>query len=202
MLTVVDRDAQAGRWDHPDQGMSGPTDDRPDEVEASFVRGDDDAMRRLYDRYGSMVFGLCVRSLPADQAQDVTQEVFLSAWRSRDRYDPARGRIGAWLMRIARNRVVDQVRREGRHEQRRSGAQADHLPSEDVIEQTSVQMLVADALRELPERPRRMIALAYFQDLTHPQIAEETGTPLGTVKSDIRRGLARIRSALEVKHDG
>lgn len=170
------------------------------DVETAFVRGDDDALRRAYDEYGRLVYSFCARSLDGERAKDVTQEVFLSAWRARERYNPDKGRLGAWLMGIARNRVIDNVRSEKRHSDRRADEDSVDLATEAEVERTSDQMLVADALRELPERSREVIMLAYFHDLTHPQIAERTNIPLGTVKSDIRRGLARIRRHLETQH--
>ena len=171
------------------------------DVETAFVRGDDDALRRAYDEYGRLVYSFCARSLGSERAKDVTQEVFLSAWRARERYNPDKGRLGAWLMGIARNRVIDNVRSEKRHSDRRADEDSVELSTEAEVERTSDQMLVADALRELPERSREVIMLAYFHDLTHPQIAERTNIPLGTVKSDIRRGLARIRRHMETQHD-
>jgi len=165
------------------------------------VRGDDDALRRAYDEHGRLVYSFCAKSLGSERAKDVTQEVFLSAWRARDRYNPEKGRLGAWLMAIARNRVIDNVRSEKRHSDRRADEDTIELSTEAEVERTSDQMLVADALRELPERSREVITLAYFHDLTHPQISERTNIPLGTVKSDIRRGLARIRRHLEAQHD-
>lgn len=171
------------------------------DVESAFVRGDEDALRLAYDEYGRLVYSFCARSLDPERAKDVTQEVFLSAWRARERYNPEKGRLGAWLMGIARNRVIDNVRSEKRHSDRRADEDTVELSTEAEVEKTSDQMLVADALKELPERSREVIMLAYFHDLTHPQIAERTNIPLGTVKSDIRRGLQRIRRHLETQHD-
>ena len=170
-------------------------------VEAAFVRGDDNALRLAYDAHGRMVYGFCARSLDPERAKDVTQEVFVSAWKARHRYDPSKGRLGAWLMAIARNRIIDNVRSEKRHSDRRADEDAIDLSTDAEVDATSDKMLVADALLELPERAREVITLAYFHDLTHPQIAERTNIPLGTVKSDIRRGLARIRQHLENQHD-
>lgn len=171
------------------------------DVESAFVRGDEDALRLAYDEYGRLVYSFCARSLDPERAKDVTQEVFLSAWRARERYNPEKGRLGAWLMGIARNRVIDNVRSEKRHSDRRADEDTIELSTEAEVDKMSDKMLVADALKELPERSREVIMLAYFHDLTHPQIAERTNIPLGTVKSDIRRGLQRIRRHLETQHD-
>ena len=190
--------ARAARYDRRVTAAEAPT---GHDVETAFVRGDDDALRRAYDAHGRMVYGFCARSLDPERAKDVTQEVFVSAWKARHRYDPTKGRLGAWLMAIAGNRVIDNVRSEKRHSDRRAEEDAIDLSTEAEVDATSDKMLVAEALRELPERARQVITLAYFEDLTHPQIAERTNIPLGTVKSDIRRGLARIRLHLENQHD-
>ena len=170
-------------------------------IETAFVRGDEDALRLAYDEYGRLVYSFCARSLDPERAKDVTQEVFLSAWRARERYNPEKGRLGAWLMGIARNRIIDNVRSEKRHSDRRADEHTVELSTEAEVDAMSDKMLIADALRELPDRARTVITLAYLHDLTHPQIAERTNIPLGTVKSDIRRGLARIRRHLENQHD-
>ena len=168
------------------------------DADARFARGDDDALRRAYDEHGRLVYSFCARALGPERAHDVTQEVFLSAWRARDRFDPAKGNLAAWLTGIAKNRIIDAVRAEKRHSDRRAPESADDMPTESETEYLGDQMLVADALRALPERSRKILTLHYFEDLTHPQIAERTQIPLGTVKSDIRRGLDRIREHMEV----
>lgn len=170
------------------------------DAESAFARGDDDALRRAYDEHGSLVYTFCARALGPERANDVTQEVFLSAWKARDRFDPAKGNLAAWLTGIAKNRIIDAIRAEKRHSDRRAPETTDDLPTEPEADALGDKMLVADALRTLPERPRKILALHYFEDLTHPQIAERTQLPLGTVKSDIRRGLERIRQHLEVQH--
>lgn len=172
-----------------------------DPAEAGFAAGDDAALRAAYDAHGPSIYTFCVRALGEDRAKDVTQEVFVNAWRSRDRFDPAKGSLGAWLMGIAKFRILDNLRAEKRHSSRRADAEVAErtaaMSTGDDVEALSDRMLVADALRALPERSRTVIELAYFGDLTHAQVADHTSLPLGTVKSDIRRGLALIRSHLE-----
>ncbi|MDH3754255.1 MAG: sigma-70 family RNA polymerase sigma factor [Acidimicrobiia bacterium] len=172
-----------------------------DAVEAAFAQGDEDALRAAYDAHGSLVYSFCRRSLGDDRAKDVTQEVFVSAWRARERFDSSKGSLAGWLMGIAKNRLIDNIRAERRHASRRADSEPVELPVESNVERVGDRMLVADALKSLPERSRTVIELAYLSDLTHTQIAEETSLPLGTVKSDIRRGLASIRRYLEPSHD-
>ena len=186
---------------HYSRGVTAAEVPRADDVEVAFARGDADAVRLAYEAHGRVVYGFCARSLDPERAKDVTQEVFVSAWKAHHRYDPSKGRLGAWLMAIARNRIIDNVRSEKRHSDRRADEDSVELSTEAEVDATSDKLLVAAALGELPDRAREVITLAYFHDLTHPQIAERTNIPLGTVKSDIRRGLARIRHHLENQHD-
>ena len=172
----------------------------PGDVELAFAAGDDDALRRVFEAHGSLVYTFCARSLDHDRAHDVTQEVFLSAWRARDRFDPSKGTLAGWLIGIAKNRIIDNVRAQKRHSDRRADDDGAEIAVASDVDDIGDRMLVAEALRSLPERPRQVLTLAFFEDLTHPQIAERTKLPLGTVKSDIRRGLARIRSHLELQN--
>jgi RNA polymerase sigma-70 factor, ECF subfamily len=169
-------------------------------VETAFAEGDDEALRAVYDTYGPLVYSFCRRSVGEDRAKDVTQEVFVSAWRARDRFDASKGSLAAWLMAIAKNRLIDNVRGEERHASRRADGEAVEIRVESEVERVGERMLVADALEALPERSRTLIELAYLGGLTHTEIAERTALPLGTVKSEIRRGLARIRRHLETPH--
>jgi RNA polymerase sigma-70 factor (ECF subfamily) len=120
------------------------------------------------------------------------------------RFDPRRGTLSQWLAGITKRRIIDHLRSEGRHANRRAddgaidrGGIRTGADSEPQVERLADRMLAAEALRHLGERPRQVIELAYLHDLTHEQIAERTGLPLGTIKSDIRRGLQRIRDHLE-----
>jgi RNA polymerase sigma-70 factor (ECF subfamily) len=173
-------------------------DEQLDEV---FAAGDGDILRLAYDRYGSLVHTLCRRSLDAHSAADVTQEVFLSAWRARHRFDPARGSLGAWLVTITRSRILDHFRRVGRRpalidgeptEQRPAGDPADGDVDEAGLERLADRLLLTDALARLSPRARSVVELAFYGDLTHAQIAVQQDLPLGTVKSDIRRSLERL----------
>lgn len=172
-----------------------------DAAETAFSSGDESGLRAAYDAYGPLVYSYCRRSLSEHRAKDVTQEVFVSAWRARATFDSTKGSLPGWLMGIAKNRLIDNIRSEQRHSSRRSEAEPGDLPIEAEVDRVGDRMLVADALQSLPDRSRRVIELAYFSDLTQSQVAEQTSIPLGTVKSDIRRGLAVIRQHLGSSHD-
>jgi len=176
----------------------------PDSLGIAFARGDAD-LRAVYDRHSPLVYAICRKALGEPAGGEVTQEVFVNAWQSRSQFDPARGALGAWLVGIAKRRIVDHVRREQRHSSRRADdGDAQRLESlaaddqvEERVEQLSERARVAQALATLPERPREVIGLAYVHGLTHHEIAERTGYPLGTIKSDIRRGLVALRAHME-----
>ena len=159
--------------------------------------GDADALRVLYDRYGGIVFGMTYRLLGDRQAaEECTQDVFVSVWRTARTYDSDRARVSTWLVAIARNRAIDATRR-------RAARPVD--PHEDVwtTEQTpDTAELVADAdeasriaaaMAELPEPQRQALTLAYFDGLSHTEIAERLELPVGTVKGRIRLALERLR---------
>lgn len=174
-----------------------------DDVESAFRHGSDDALRLAYDTHGSLIFTFCRRSLP-DAAADLTQEVFLAAWRAREQFDPSRGPLQAWLIGIAKNKVIDAHRKTGRRVRTvnppADGSVERLEPGTDpteTVERLANRMLLSEALDELPERGRKVIELAFFGDLTHTEISERTGLPLGTVKSDIRRGLNTLRTFVE-----
>ena len=170
-----------------------------DEV-SSFRCGDDEALRVLYEQHGTLIYSYCRRVVGSNLAADVTQEVFISAWRSRENYDAGRGTFAAWLMTIAKRRCVDALRRSGRRPEFATdttdpGAEP---ATEDAValDRIADRMLLDDVIAGLPSRARRAVELSFFEQLTHPEIAASTGTPLGTVKSDIRRALAAMRRQL------
>lgn len=185
------------QWRRYDGFMSGIDTAAADPVAEAFVSGDDTALRAAYDAHGSVIYSLCRRKLDEDRAKDAAQEVFVSAWRARHTFDPAKGSLIAWLVGIAKHRIIDVVRAEQRHESRRASVEVGEAAVDADVDRVGDRMLVAQALDALPQRARRVIELAYLKDMTHAQIVDETGLALGTVKSDIRRGLTRIRTQLE-----
>jgi RNA polymerase sigma factor (sigma-70 family) len=172
-------------------------------LESSFAAGDERVLREVYDTYGSLVFSICRRSVDEAPAADVTQEVFIAAWRNRERYDPTRGGLAPWLTGITRNKIIDHFRAIGREDRRIDkvkNAPQPAEPTEQQLEEVSLRMLLVEAIDELPERSRMVVSMAFFDDLTHVEISARTGIPLGTVKSDIRRSLERLRHGLGYLH--
>ena len=170
-----------------------------DAVAARWVAGDDAALRLAYEQFGTLIFTFCSRALvDRGAAADCTQETFLSAWRSRDRYDPRHGSLAGWLMGIARFKVLDAYRAAPRVPVPSDDAAGNEATAGDPYdEQLADRLLIAHALEALSPRARSVVELAFYSDLTQTEIAETTGLPLGTVKSDLRRGLQRLRSHLE-----
>lgn len=166
------------------------------DLAARFSAGSDTALREVYDRFGSFVFSLCRRSVDEATAADISQEVFVAAWRNRERYDAERGGLAPWLAGITRNKIIDSFRSVDRETRRVERVKFSGAASATELEDVSLRMLLVDALDTLPERARRIVTMAFFDELTHVEIAAQTGVPLGTVKSDIRRSLERLRNGL------
>jgi RNA polymerase sigma-70 factor (ECF subfamily) len=167
-----------------------------DEVAARWVAGTDDALRLAFDAWGGAVHAYCVRRLSVDDAADATQEVFVSAWRARTQFDPGRGSLGQWLFGIARNTCVTFHRRGARVPAPVADlpGRSSAPPRDDVI---ADRLLLAGALGQLPERQRRVVVASFVDGWTNQEVAERLAVPLGTVKSDIRRGLQALRLHLE-----
>ncbi|MPZ98162.1 MAG: sigma-70 family RNA polymerase sigma factor [Dehalococcoidia bacterium] len=177
-----------------------------------LAAGDLRALERLYDRYSALVFSVSLRVLHDRQlAEDVVQEVFLRLWRQPASYDPERGRFISWLMSVTRNRALDEQRRVSRRlriedQEEEPGRE---LQSHDRGDDPQLELVlqeqrraVREALTRLPPAQRRVIELAYFGGLTQVEIAEQTGDPLGTVKTRVRLAMQKLREALSDAADG
>ena len=168
---------------------------RPDWFESRFWGNEPQILREVYGRYGNFGFTYAARMVGTDAAADVTQETFVAAWKSRDRYDATRGPLIAWLLGIARLKALAALRKMRSDPVVSIAVERSEGDRSDAI---VVSLLVRNVLDSLDERPRRHVELAFLHDLTHDQIAQQTGSPLGTVKSDIRRALASLKELLEV----
>ncbi|MBA3384786.1 MAG: sigma-70 family RNA polymerase sigma factor [Actinobacteria bacterium] len=167
---------------------------------ALAAEGDEPALAALYDRYGRVAYGLALRVLrDAALAEDAVQEAFLAVWRSAHRYIPERSKASTWILTFVHRRAVDLVRREERR-------RADQLTDVDSVvggmvdEEAWLRLereRVQGALRQLPDHQREAIELAYYGGFTQSELAERLGQPLGTIKSRMFTGLARLRELLE-----
>lgn len=170
------------------------------ELDAAFRDGPTETLRRAYDLHGALIYTFCRRAVGSELANDLTQEVFITAWRQRERFDPERGVLAGWLVGIARNKVFEALRRRQLHLIDDEGPAAPHPVSPDSIDELADRLVLADALGALPARAKMLITMAFHEELTHAEIADRTGLPLGTVKSDIRRGLERLRRSVDRSH--
>lgn len=173
---------------------------------ADLIRGmverDREAFSEFYDRYARLVYPLIVRIVrdPADAA-DVLQEVFWESWQGAASYDETRGTPEAWIVMRARTRAIDRVRSVRRRGETfvmpLDDATATASPGEDPAERAEARGMILDALAQLPESQREVIALAYYGGLTQTEIAERIKQPLGTVKTRIRTALERLRAVVK-----
>jgi RNA polymerase sigma-70 factor (ECF subfamily) len=181
-----------------------PTDASPDDLLAHVAGHDHDAFSGLYDRLSPLVFGLALRTTRSRViAEEVTQEVFVQVWDQADRFDRARGSARSWVATIAHRRAVDAVRRAQSSADRELSVPPDvpHHDVADAVVEDDERTRVRESLTVLTDLQREVIELAYFGGLTYRQVAERLGAPLGTVKTRMRDGLARIRTTMELASD-
>ncbi len=168
-----------------------------------LAAGDESALAEAYERWSALVYTIAMKSVgnPEDAA-DITQAVFVSAWRGRASFNPEAGAVPSWLVGITRRRVVDHFRSRSRvrevvveHTPESGGAGVDE-GSAAVVD----RVVLADEVSRLGPPADQIIRLAFYSDMTHQQISDHLNMPLGTVKTQIRRALTKMRSRLEVTH--
>jgi RNA polymerase sigma-70 factor (ECF subfamily) len=177
---------------------------RDEELMSLLAAGRPEALGPLYGRYASLVHGLAARSLDRAAAEEISQEVFLAVWRHAATFDPARGSFRAWVVQIARTRVLNELRRRGRRPRTASPSQDagdDRFPDPapgpvEASWREHRRAAVRAAVDALPPRQREALSLAFLEDLTHDQVAAFLELPLGTTKSRIRAGVKALRSRL------
>ena len=180
------------------QNMPQPSGEEDSSLLALVQSGDEHSMASLFDRYSKLVYSVSLRVLrdPA-AAEDVLQEVFMQIWRNPDSFIAARGSLGGWLAIVSRNRSIDALRRK------RPTTDIDDVPIAssynlaNEAERNSLMELARSVIHKLPMEQRKTLEMAFFDGLTHSEIAEMTGDPLGTVKTRIRSGLLTLRKAFQ-----
>ncbi|MGI8846253.1 MAG: RNA polymerase sigma factor [Thermoleophilaceae bacterium] len=174
-----------------------------EEIMHLVKEGDPRAFEVLYDRHSGPAFSLAYRMVGNRVvAEDVSQEAFVSIWRSRLRYQPDRGSVRTWVLGIVHHRAIDALRRNTVHDKRRASAEGIEERFE-APEHTDVEVarrdearIVRAAIDELPDEQCRVIELAYFGGFSHSQIADQLKMPIGTVKGRMRLGLDKLRRSL------
>jgi RNA polymerase sigma-70 factor, ECF subfamily len=190
----------AGRRPSRPEAMPAVAQLSDDALIESVARFDEAALAELYDRYGGAAYGLALRVLrDPTLAEDAVQEAFLHVWRSAERFERGRAKVGTWVLTFVHRRAVDLVRRE----ERRRTEPVDSTPTpsapgaDEDADRRSKREIVQDALRRLPPEQREAIELAYYGGFTQSELAEKLGEPLGTIKSRMFTGLQRLRVLLD-----
>jgi RNA polymerase sigma-70 factor (ECF subfamily) len=172
-----------------------------------IANGDQEAFEQLYTQSSSLLYTLVLRIVgkPADAA-DLLQEVYLEAWRKASNYDPARGAPLAWLVTLARSRAIDRVRALAARGKDKIEP-LDEVPASDLVAQNADaldiraaherQALVQASLKSLPPVQQQVIALAFYEGLTHAEMSERLNVPLGTIKTRIRLAMEKLRDGLQ-----
>ena len=174
--------------------QQGPDDAR---LIAAIRAGDESAMAQLYDRYSSLVYAVALRVLQdTGAAEDVLQEIFLQLWRRPSAFDASRGSLAAWLSVIARNRAIDVKRKRRPDTDLEDVVLAVDADLDNAAERSRAMQKVRAALGAMAKEQRTALEMAFFDGLTHTEIAGKTGEPLGTIKTRIRSGLIALRKAL------
>lgn len=200
---VPARTPAAGRAATPDREAWMRQDAALRPLVAQMARDDQAGLGALYDATVARVYGLALRILRnADSAEDVVAEVYHQAWRDARRFDPERGAVLTWLLTICRSRAIDSLRRRDPAESHadpdtlRGTEPTDGADPLSLLSAFETRTALHAALEALTPVQRQMIALAFFRGLSHQEVAEHCGLPLGTVKTHLRKALERLKLAL------
>lgn len=186
---------------HREPKLSDPTNGASATEDVALLQrvrqGDQTAMAAVFDRYGRAVYSVALRILKdTGLAEDVMQEIFFQVWRNSDSFIQGRGSLGAWLVVVARNRSIDVLRRRKPTDSVDEVILASPTNLASEAEHNAMIEKVQKVLRDLPKEQQESMQLAFFEGLSHSEIAEKTGDPLGTVKTRIRLALISLRKAL------
>ncbi len=166
----------------------------------NIQNGDENSLVGLYDIYSGVVYSVAYQVLENQQdAEEVTQDIFLRIWHKSSLFDPAKGQFLAWLLTMTRRLAIDHLRKTRRVSQVNNATSLDehaHLLEDKLIydDVTDLHRTLVSALQELPMEYRQAIQLSYFKGMTHAEVAQHLSKPLGTIKSHIRQGMEQLRS--------
>jgi RNA polymerase sigma-70 factor (ECF subfamily) len=166
-----------------------------------IVDRDERAVEALYARYSGPIYSLAYQVTRAERfAQDVVQEVFVAVWRDASRFDPSKGAVAPWLFSLARHKAIDLVRREANIRKRTADVDLEFEEAADDVDNEAWMSIrrdkVREAIEQLTPNQREALDLAFFQGLTHVEVSDRLGIPLGTAKTRIRSALLRLRDIL------
>lgn len=177
--------------------MTDASDEERLQLAEDFRAGDESALEQIYRRYSALVYTVALRSLgDSTEAEDVAQKVFVAAWNGRAGYKPERAALPAWLMGITRYKVVDALQARTRQKNIQNQIADNYQPPREPFD-IAERLIMDEEISQLAEVPQRVLRLAFYEDLTHVQIAERLQMPPGTVKSHIRRSLIKLRLRME-----
>jgi RNA polymerase sigma-70 factor, ECF subfamily len=165
---------------------------------ARIGQKDEEALSALYDRYSGLVYSEAKRILrDTGAAEEILQDLFYQVWRTSERFDPARGSLAGWLLVAARNRAISKLRRKtGISEELNENAVSLKVDAESFAAQNLLLDKVKTLMGSLPEGQREALECAYFEGMSHSEIAQKTGQPLGTVKTRIRSAMEALKKVL------
>lgn len=175
-----------------------------EELMGQLAAGRQEALGPLYTRYAARIFGLASQSLERAAAEEIVQDVFLAVWRHAGTFSPARGTFRPWVFQIAHRRILNELRRRSRQPQLEPDPEGERLfalpdlaaDPEESASRAEEHTSLHSALEGLTEAQRRAVSLAFFEELSHAEVAARLGLPLGTAKTRIRAGLQRLRASL------